>query len=492
MPRLVWDNIGERLYETGIDRGVLYPQDATGNYPQGVVWNGLSSVSESPSGAEANAIYADNIKYLELRSAEEFGATVEAYTYPDEFAVCDGSAEVATGVNIGQQPRKRFGLSYRTIVGNDVENDAYGYKLHLIYNAMASPSERQYQTVNDSPEAISFSWEMTTTPVAVGGTYKPTAAMTIDSTKADATKLAALEDILYGTDTADARLPLPSEVIELMGGDATFDIHLNRANVSVQAGRTTTVKATTTPAGKTVTWASSDDTKATVANGVITGVAAGNATITASFTEDGVTYNLIDPDESLRNIGTIEPPIEEFAKYKGNERIPATIYQFNGEWLCTACEKIDAFVGDKLESVAQVGVDIDMNDVVAERYSFIFNSALFIIVLIILTIIASMFMTRRFITKPIKQLSDSATGFAKNDVFAKEDVIKHPVQSNDEIGDLYQDIQSMQMRIIDSADKLERITSERERVKTELRMASDIQNSMLPSEFPPFPENPLY
>lgn len=291
MPRLVWDNTGERLYETGIDRGVLYPQDNTGNYPNGVVWNGLSSVSESPSGAEANAIYADNIKYLELRSAEEFGATVEAYTYPDEFAVCDGSAEVATGVNVGQQPRKKFGLSYRTIVGNDIENDSYGYKLHLIYNAMASPSERQYQTVNDSPEAISFSWEMTTTPVAVGGNFKPTASITIDSTKADAAKLAELEDVLYGSDTAEARLPLPAEVIDIMGGAATFDIHLNRANVSVQAGRTTTVKATTTPAGKTVTWASSDDTKATVANGVITGVAAGSATVTASFIEDGVTYS---------------------------------------------------------------------------------------------------------------------------------------------------------------------------------------------------------
>lgn len=291
MPRLVWDNTGERLYETGIDRGVLYPQDNTGNYPNGVVWNGLSSVSESPSGAEANAIYADNIKYLELRSAEEFGATVEAYTYPDEFAVCDGSAEVATGVNVGQQPRKKFGLSYRSIVGNEIENDSYGYKLHLIYNAMASPSERQYQTVNDSPEAISFSWEMTTTPVAVGGNFKPTASITIDSTKADAAKLAELEDVLYGSDTAEARLPLPAEVINIMGGAATFDIHLNRANVSVQAGRTTTVKATTIPAGKTVTWASSDDTKATVANGVITGVAAGSATVTASFIEDGVTYS---------------------------------------------------------------------------------------------------------------------------------------------------------------------------------------------------------
>ena len=220
MARLVWDKTGERFYETGVRMGVLYPV-VNGAYPKGVVWNGLTSVSESPSGADANAIYADDIKYLELRAAEEFGATVEAYTYPDEFAVCDGSASVADGVMIGQQARTPFGLCYRTVLGNDNKRDEYGYKLHLIYNATASPSERSYQTINDSPEAITFSWEMTTTPVAVKG-YKPTACLTIDSTKADETKLKALENILYGTDAADgteateARLPLPDEVIALM------------------------------------------------------------------------------------------------------------------------------------------------------------------------------------------------------------------------------------------------------------------------------------
>lgn len=220
MARLVWDKTGERFYETGVKNGVLYPV-VNGAYPKGVVWNGLTSVSESPSGADANAIYADDIKYLELRAAEEFGATVEAYTYPDEFAVCDGSASVAEGVMIGQQARTPFGLCYRTVLGNDNKRDEYGYKLHLIYNATASPSERSYQTINDSPEAITFSWEMTTTPVAVKG-YKPTACLTIDSTKADETKLKALENILYGTDATDgaeateARLPLPDEVIALM------------------------------------------------------------------------------------------------------------------------------------------------------------------------------------------------------------------------------------------------------------------------------------
>lgn len=293
MSRLIWDNTGERFYETGVKRGVLYPQssvDPADPYPLGVVWNGLTSVQESPSGADANAIYADDIKYLELRGAEEFGATIEAYTYPDEFAICDGSAEVADGVMIGQQSRKRFGFSYRTVLGNDTETDAYAYKLHLIYNAMASPSERQYQTVNDSPEAITFSWEVTTTPVAVDG-YKPTASLTIDSSKADPTALAALEDILYGTDNADPRLPLPGEVIELMGGANTFDITLNRANATVQVGKSITLKATTVPSGKTVTWASSATAKATVSNGIVTGVAAGETTITASFTENGHTYS---------------------------------------------------------------------------------------------------------------------------------------------------------------------------------------------------------
>lgn len=293
MSKLIWDNTGERYYETGVKMGVLYPlstADPSTPYPLGVVWNGLSSVQESPSGADANAIYADDIKYLELRGAEEFGATIEAYTYPDEFAVCDGSAEVADGVMVGQQVRKRFGFCYRTILGNDTETDSYGYKLHLIYNAMASPSERQYQTVNDSPEAITFSWEITTTPVAVDG-YKPTASLTIDSTKADPTKLAALEDALYGTSDSDPYLPLPSEVIEMMGGANTFDITLNRANATVQVGKSIVLKATTVPSGKTVTWESSATGKATVSNGIVTGVATGDSTITASFTESGHTYS---------------------------------------------------------------------------------------------------------------------------------------------------------------------------------------------------------
>jgi hypothetical protein len=212
---LTWDETGKRLYETGVRKGVLYVQDNNGTYPKGVAWNGLTAVTESPSGAESNPLYADDIKYLDLRSAEEFGATIEAYTYPDEFAECDGTAELAEGVMIGQQARKSFGLSYRTVLGNDIVNDAYGYKLHLIYGATASPSEKGYQTVNDSPEAISFSWELTTTPVNVTG-MKPTAIITIDSTKADPTKLAALEAILYGSGETEARLPLPDEVKTLM------------------------------------------------------------------------------------------------------------------------------------------------------------------------------------------------------------------------------------------------------------------------------------
>lgn len=215
MAALTWDETGKRLYETGVRKGVLYVQDNNGTYPKGVAWNGLTAVTESPSGAESNPLYADDIKYLDLRSAEEFGATIEAYTYPDEFAECDGTAELAEGVMIGQQARKSFGLSYRTVLGNDIVNDAYGYKLHLIYGATASPSEKGYQTVNDSPEAISFSWELTTTPVNVTG-MKPTAIITIDSTKADPTKLKALEAILYGSGETEARLPLPDEVKTLM------------------------------------------------------------------------------------------------------------------------------------------------------------------------------------------------------------------------------------------------------------------------------------
>lgn len=211
MAKLVWDKTGERLYETGVSHGVLYVQDSTGAYPAGVAWNGLTAVTESPSGAEATPLYADDIKYLELRSAEEFGATIEAYTYPKEFEACDGSAELAEGVTIGQQDRKAFGLCYRTIVGNDVKKNDLGYKLHLIYGATASPSEKGYQTVNDSPEAITFSWEVTTTPINVDG-FKPTSSLTIDSTKVDKSKLDALEAKLYGTESVEATLPTPDEV----------------------------------------------------------------------------------------------------------------------------------------------------------------------------------------------------------------------------------------------------------------------------------------
>lgn len=214
MAKIIWDATGEKIYETGVDHGVLYPVQTGGLYNKGVAWNGLITVTESPSGAEANPLYADNIKYLNLISAEEFGATVEAYTYPEEFAECDGSAALAAGVYIGQQSRKTFGLCYRTVVGNDVDNNDYGYKLHLIYGALASPSEKSYGTINDSPEAITFSWELTTTPVNVTG-YKPTACLTIDSTKVDGTQLAALEAILYGDETEEPRLPLPDEVATL-------------------------------------------------------------------------------------------------------------------------------------------------------------------------------------------------------------------------------------------------------------------------------------
>ncbi|MGN1300783.1 MAG: hypothetical protein ACI4VC_05515 [Clostridia bacterium] len=215
MARLVWDQTGQKTYETGVKQGVLYPQGEGGAYPKGYAWNGLTGVTESPSGAESNPLYADDIKYLNLMSAEEFGATIEAYTYPDEFAECDGSAEIAPGVTIGQQARKTFGMAYKTTFGNDVDGNEHGYKLHLIYGALATPSEKAYATINDSPEAITFSWEVTTTPVAVEG-FKPTASLTIDSTKVDKVKLAALEDILYGGTETEARLPLPNEVAELM------------------------------------------------------------------------------------------------------------------------------------------------------------------------------------------------------------------------------------------------------------------------------------
>lgn len=232
MFNLAWDQTGQKLYETGVDRAVLYPQ-VNGTYPKGVAWNGVSNITESPSGAEPTAVWADNQKYLNMISAEEYGASIEAYTYPDEFEECDGSVEVAPGVYAGQQDRKTFGLSYRSLIGNDTEGTSHGYKLHLIYGALAAPSEKAHNTVNDSAEAGTMSWELSTTPVSIatqinGKTLKPTATLTVDSTKTDATKLAELESILYGkaatsvdaNDAVEARLPLPDEVIALVGAVA--------------------------------------------------------------------------------------------------------------------------------------------------------------------------------------------------------------------------------------------------------------------------------
>lgn len=216
MTKLVWDETGDRLYETGTRNGVLYPITDKGAYGTGVAWNGLTGVTETPSGAEETALYADDGKYLSLYSAEEFGCTIEAYTYPDEWAECDGSAEIATGVIAGQQARRGFGFCYRTVLGNDQLGESYGYKLHLVYGCKASPSEKAYATINDSPDAVTFSWEVTTTPVTVKEGLKKTSIITIDSTTADETKLKALEAILYGSTESEPRLPLPSEVITLM------------------------------------------------------------------------------------------------------------------------------------------------------------------------------------------------------------------------------------------------------------------------------------
>lgn len=225
MSKLIWDAIGERLYETGVSQGVLYPQNG-GIYPLGVAWNGLTNVTESPSGAEPTPLYADNIKYLNLMSVEEFGATIEAYTYPEEFALCDGSADLSTGVSVGQQKRKSFGLAYKTVLGNDTEAESYGYKLHLVYGALAAPSEKGYASINETPEAIAFSWELTTTPVAVTN-LKPTASVVIDSTKVDAAKLLIIENILFGTESSDPRLPLPDEIKSIFDSAAPSAIALS-------------------------------------------------------------------------------------------------------------------------------------------------------------------------------------------------------------------------------------------------------------------------
>lgn len=254
MSELVWDSIGTRFYETGLSKGVLYPQ-VNGLYPVGVAWNGLTGVSESPSGAELTDLYADDIKYAQLRSAETFGATIEGYTYPIEFEACDGSAQVAEGVHIGQQNRSPFGLCYRTSIGNDTMADSDdGYKLHLIYGATASPSEKAYATVNDSPEAITFSWEISTTPAAVTG-HKPTASIVIDSLKVNAAKLLELETVLYGSEGVDPRLPLPDEIISMLLGTSvtptapTFVASTGILTIPTKLGVAYKVNGVTTVAG---------------------------------------------------------------------------------------------------------------------------------------------------------------------------------------------------------------------------------------------------
>ncbi|MFI3173964.1 MAG: hypothetical protein R3Y53_02030 [Bacillota bacterium] len=243
MAKLTWDNIGERYYETGVQHGVLYVQDG-GSYPLGVPWNGLTAVNESPSGAESTPIYADNMKYLDIQSAEEFGCTIEAYTYPPEFAECDGSVQAVKGLFVHQQNRKAFGFSYKTDMGNDVDHRDYGYKLHLVYNGKATPTEKSYTTVGDSTEPIAFSWEVTTTPIVItteidGKTLKPTAHLTLDSTLMDKDILKALEDILYGTTDTEARLPMPDEIIAMFNASAT-------PTALTASSKTTTTTTTTT------------------------------------------------------------------------------------------------------------------------------------------------------------------------------------------------------------------------------------------------------
>ena len=237
MSKLIWDEDAKRTYETAVSTGVLYPIQDDGKYSLGVAWNGLTAITESPSGAEATPMYADNIKYLNLISAEEFGATVEAYTYPEEFEACDGSAEIQPGVCVGQQDRKKFGMAYTTVFGNNEKGNNYGYKLHIIYGATAAPSEKAYNTINDSPEAITFSWELSTTPVSVAN-MKPTASVTIDSTKVDPEKLEILEGILYGNESENPRLPLPDEIAEIFEEDikpleATPSVVNGSSNVSI-------------------------------------------------------------------------------------------------------------------------------------------------------------------------------------------------------------------------------------------------------------------
>ena len=290
MAVLTWDNVGERLFETGVDKGVLYIP-TNGIYDTGYAWNGLTAVTESPSGAEATAQYADNIKYLNLISAEDFGGTIEAFTYPTAFAQCDGTAYPQTGVSVGQQARKSFGFSYRTRLGNDTNGTDNAYKLHLVYGALAAPSEKAYNTINDSPEAMTFSWEFTTTPVPVSG-LKPTAIMTIDSTKVSAGALASLENALYGTAGTNARLPLPDEVIALFAGAIT---KVTPAAPSfVAAGGTITINATTG-----VTYRRADTNQ--VVTGTVVIPAVGQSLVIRAFPNQGYEFDAnVDDDWSFK------------------------------------------------------------------------------------------------------------------------------------------------------------------------------------------------
>jgi hypothetical protein len=289
MTALAWDQVGERLYETGVDHGVLYLINTEGEYDLGVAWNGLTTVTESPSGAESNPQYADNIKYLNLLSAEDFGATIEAFTYPDEFAECDGSATPSPGVVVGQQGRKVFGLAYRTRVGDDISGADAGYKLHLVYGAQASPSEKAYSTINDSPEAIAFSWEVATTPVPVTG-LKPTSLLVIDSTKVGATELSDLEDILFGTESDDPRLPMPDEVIDVLGGTALGDVNLTDADNQPVFNQATNV--ITLPAVTGVQWQIDGED---VADGAQPALGVGETVTVEAKPEAG--YNLVGDDD---------------------------------------------------------------------------------------------------------------------------------------------------------------------------------------------------
>lgn len=288
MTVLTWDNVGERLYETGVDHGVLYQINESGAYVDGVPWNGLTTVTESPSGAEANKQYADNIVYVNLLSAEEFGGTIEAFTYPDEFGQNDGSDTPAPGLAVGQQGRRPFGLVYRTLQGNDTEGQEHGYKLHLIYGATASPSEKAYATINDSPEAIAFSWEFSTAPIPVTD-RKPTSLLTVDSTKSDPADLAALEDILFGTVGDDARLPSPDEVIALFSGGLTaVDLGVSANQPSYNAG----THVVTLPSVTGVTWQINGVEAAPGAQPAMT---AGQTSEVQAVAQTG--YNLVGDDQ---------------------------------------------------------------------------------------------------------------------------------------------------------------------------------------------------